>query len=87
MELRTNLCGLLGWHPKWLQKFANSNTYLLVYGFLGTTQAMATIYFTSVMTTIEKRFQIPGYLMGIEVNFYNAASTLQSLLKYKSQKF
>lgn len=65
MELNNNLCGLLRWHPTWLQRFANSKSYLMVYGFLGTTQAMATIYFTSVMTTIEKRFQIPGYLMGM----------------------
>uniref|UniRef100_A0A336M5S4 Solute carrier organic anion transporter family member n=1 Tax=Culicoides sonorensis TaxID=179676 RepID=A0A336M5S4_CULSO len=80
MELNYNLCGLLNWHPNWLQTFATSKIYLLIYGLLGTTQAMATIYFTSVMTTIEKRFQIPGYLMGLILCGNEISQILLSLI-------
>lgn len=58
-------CGLSFWHPKWLQRFANSKVFLVVYGLLGTVQAMAYLYFVVTLTTIEKRFKIPSQTTGL----------------------
>ncbi|KAG4073411.1 hypothetical protein HA402_007667 [Bradysia odoriphaga] len=59
-----NMCGMSFWHPPWLQKFANSKTFLIVYGLLGTTQAMGYLYYVVSLTTIEKRFKIPSQTTG-----------------------
>lgn len=57
-----------GWRccfqPKWLQVFANTRTFIVVYGLLGTIQATAFIYFVVTLSTLEKRFQIPSRTMG-----------------------
>lgn len=58
------LCGFAGWHPQWLQKFANAKSFMIVYGLLGTTQGMAFLYFIVTLTTIEKRFKIPSGTTG-----------------------
>lgn len=60
-----HMCGLTGWHPKWLQKYANTKSFLVVYGLLGTIQSMAFLYFVVTLTTVEKRFKIPSYTTGI----------------------
>lgn len=59
-----NLCGISFYHPSWLQRFANSKAFLIVYGLLGTTQAMAYLYFIVTLTTLEKRFKIPSQTTG-----------------------
>lgn len=59
-----HLCGFASWHPECLQKFANAKSYMIVYGLLGTTQAMAFLYFVVTLTTIEKRFKIPSGTTG-----------------------
>lgn len=59
-----NLCGISCYHPSWLQRFANSKAFLVVYGLLGTTQAMAYLYFIVTLTTLEKRFKIPSQTTG-----------------------
>lgn len=65
-----NMCGLSFWHPSWLQKFANSKMFLIVYGLLGTTQAMGYLYFVVTLTTIEKRFKIPSQTTGEVENLF-----------------
>lgn len=57
-------CGVTCWHPKFLQRFANSKTFIVVYGLLGTVQAMSFVYFVVILTTLEKRFQIPSSTTG-----------------------
>lgn len=59
-----HMCGISCWHPKWLQRFSNAKTFLIVYGLLGTIQAMASLYFIVTLTTVEKRFKIPSYVTG-----------------------
>lgn len=59
-----HMCGVACWHPKWLQRFANTNTFLMVYGLLGTIQSMAFLYFVVTLTTMEKRFKIPSQVTG-----------------------
>lgn len=58
------LCGLANCHPQWMQRFANTKTFMAVYSLLGTTQAMAYMYFVVTLTTIEKRFKIPSQTTG-----------------------
>lgn len=57
-------CGVWGWRPACLRGFATSRTFLVVYGLLGTVQAMAYVYFISTLTTLEKRFKIPSRTTG-----------------------
>lgn len=59
-----NTCGIFGLSPRWLQSYATTRCFLIVYGFLGTTQAMGYLYFVVTLTTIEKRFKIPSQTTG-----------------------
>lgn len=74
------LCGLSCWHPAWLQRFATSRSFIMVYGFLGTTQAMAYIYFVITLTTLEKRFKIPSSTTGIILSGNEISQILLSLI-------
>uniref|UniRef100_A0A1Q3FNY0 Solute carrier organic anion transporter family member n=1 Tax=Culex tarsalis TaxID=7177 RepID=A0A1Q3FNY0_CULTA len=74
------LCGLSWWHPGWLQRFATSRSFIMVYGFLGTTQAMAYIYFVITLTTLEKRFKIPSSTTGIILSGNEISQILLSLI-------
>lgn len=57
-------CGISCCHPQWLQKFANTRWFMIVYGLLGTIQATSHLYFVVTLTTIEKRFKIPSQTTG-----------------------
>ncbi|XP_053691720.1 solute carrier organic anion transporter family member 74D [Sabethes cyaneus] len=74
------LCGLSSWHPSWLQRYATSRTFIMVYGLLGTTQAMAYIYFVITLTTLEKRFKIPSSTTGIILSGNEISQILLSLI-------
>ena len=58
-------CGL-SWcgYPSFLQRFANTKTFIVVYGILGTFQSMGYIYFAVTLQTMEKRFKIPSQTTG-----------------------
>lgn len=62
-----NLCGTWIFRPKFLQRFATPRSFMIVYGFLGTIQAMAFIYFVVSLTTMERRFKIPSQTTGIMI--------------------
>ncbi|XP_058121605.1 solute carrier organic anion transporter family member 74D [Anopheles ziemanni] len=74
------LCGISCWHPAWLQRFATPKSFILVYGFLGTVQAMAYIYFVITLTTLEKRFKIPSSTTGIILSGNEISQILLSLI-------
>lgn len=59
-----NSCGFWCIRPEWLQKYATSRSFLIVYGLLGTVQAMGYLYFVVTLSTIEKRFKIPSQTTG-----------------------
>uniref|UniRef100_A0A2M3YXJ7 Solute carrier organic anion transporter family member n=2 Tax=Anopheles braziliensis TaxID=58242 RepID=A0A2M3YXJ7_9DIPT len=73
-------CGLSCWHPRWLQRFATPRSFIMVYGFLGTVQAMAYIYFVITLTTLEKRFKIPSSTTGIILSGNEISQILLSLI-------
>uniref|UniRef100_A0A182J4Z2 Solute carrier organic anion transporter family member n=1 Tax=Anopheles atroparvus TaxID=41427 RepID=A0A182J4Z2_ANOAO len=74
------LCGISCWHPVWMQRFATPKSFILVYGFLGTVQAMAYIYFVITLTTLEKRFKIPSSTTGIILSGNEISQILLSLI-------
>ncbi|XP_074603030.1 solute carrier organic anion transporter family member 74D-like [Brevipalpus obovatus] len=60
-------CGLCSFRPKFLQFFANKNAFLVVFCITSVLQGMFSTYLVSVLTTIEKLYQIQstttGFLM------------------------
>ena len=55
---RATTCGLFSWRPRWIQRFARKEVYVLLYSILGAIQGMSYTYLSSVLTTIEKQFGI-----------------------------
>uniref|UniRef100_A0A1B0D0J6 Major facilitator superfamily (MFS) profile domain-containing protein n=1 Tax=Phlebotomus papatasi TaxID=29031 RepID=A0A1B0D0J6_PHLPP len=72
-------CGVAFWRPQWLQRFANTRSFIIVYGFLGTVQAMSYMYFVITLTTIERRFKIPSRTTGIIMSGNEISQILLSL--------
>ncbi|PNF14783.1 hypothetical protein B7P43_G07610 [Cryptotermes secundus] len=73
-------CGLGPcFRPVWLRKYATPRCFLLVYGLLGTIQAMAYIYFVATLTTLEKRFKIPSKTTGIVMSGNEISQIVLSL--------
>jgi len=58
MDKTTTSCGLFGWRPSWIQKYATKQVYAAVYSILGIVQGMGFSYLSSVLSTIEKQFGI-----------------------------
>lgn len=64
-------CGLLGFRPRFMRKFASIQMFVLASCVLVTLQqALSSGYFNSVITTIEKRFDIPSRLTGLMVSTF-----------------
>lgn len=59
-----SLCGMGAWRPKWLQAFANKQTFLALFCLTSVFQGIYYTYFVSVLTTIEKLYQIPSKTTG-----------------------
>uniref|UniRef100_T1J381 Solute carrier organic anion transporter family member n=1 Tax=Strigamia maritima TaxID=126957 RepID=T1J381_STRMM len=58
-------CGFGPWRPMWMRGFANKNVFLGVFCLASVLQGMYYTYFVSVLTTIEKLFQIQSKTTGI----------------------
>ncbi|XP_071044551.1 solute carrier organic anion transporter family member 74D [Parasteatoda tepidariorum] len=58
-------CGMWSFRPRWLQFFANKKAFLVVFCLTSVLQGMYYTYFVSVLTTIEKLFQIQSKTTGI----------------------
>lgn len=58
-------CGMWSFRPSWLQPFANKKAFLAVFCLTSVLQGMYYTYFVSVLTTIEKLFQIQSKTTGI----------------------
>ena len=64
-------CGLGGWRPQPLQRFANIRMLTLVLTLSGMFRSMKDYYITSVLTTVERQFGFPSSLTGIIKNTDN----------------
>ena len=58
-------CGLCSLRPTWLQRFANKQTFLAIFCLTSVLQGMYYTYFVSVLTTIEKLYQIQSKTTGM----------------------
>jgi len=58
-------CGLCSMRPQWLQRFANKQTFLAIFCLTSVLQGMYYTYFVSVLTTIEKLYQIQSKTTGM----------------------
>ncbi|KAG5676086.1 hypothetical protein PVAND_005940 [Polypedilum vanderplanki] len=73
-------CGFFNWYPKFLQRFANTRSFIAIYGLLGIFQAMGYIYFVITLQTIEKRFKIPSQTTGIILSGNEISQILLSVI-------
>lgn len=58
-------CGIFQWHPSWMQRFANKQCFLALFCLTSVLQGVYYTYFVSVLTTIEKLYQVPSKTTGI----------------------
>ncbi|EDW69299.1 solute carrier organic anion transporter family member 74D [Drosophila virilis] len=57
-------CGLFGCRPRWARRFASTHVFMVVFLLAYILQGMYMTYFVSVITTIEKLFQIKSKTTG-----------------------
>ncbi|XP_071442039.1 solute carrier organic anion transporter family member 3A1 [Hetaerina americana] len=70
-------CGILRCRPPCLQRFAGIKVFVLLLSFLVTLQqALSSGYINSVITTIEKRFEIPSSLSGLVASSYEIGNVI-----------
>lgn len=74
------ICGLGPFAPKWLQKFASKQMFLIVFCITWVLQGMYHTYFVSAITTIEKLFQIQSKITGIIMSATEIGQIGSSLL-------
>uniref|UniRef100_A0A0A9W4U2 Solute carrier organic anion transporter family member n=1 Tax=Lygus hesperus TaxID=30085 RepID=A0A0A9W4U2_LYGHE len=70
-------CGILACRPFLMQSCANIKVFVLLLSFLVTLQqALSSGYINSVITTIEKRFEIPSSLSGLVASSYEIGNVI-----------
>lgn len=57
-------CGIFGCRPKWARNFASTHVFMVIFLLAYILQGMYVTYFVSVITTIEKLFQIKSRTTG-----------------------
>lgn len=70
-------CGILSCRPAFIQRFAGIKVFVFLLSFLVTLQqALSSGYINSVITTIEKRFEIPSSLSGVIASSYEIGNVI-----------
>uniref|UniRef100_A0A1E1XJ76 Solute carrier organic anion transporter family member n=1 Tax=Amblyomma aureolatum TaxID=187763 RepID=A0A1E1XJ76_9ACAR len=59
------LCGVGSYRPNWLQRFATSRYYALVFGLLGIFQGAYRTYLVGTLSTVERRFSLSSRASGV----------------------
>ncbi|XP_066952882.1 solute carrier organic anion transporter family member 3A1 isoform X1 [Macrobrachium rosenbergii] len=73
----SNDCGLFSFRPAFLQRLANIKIFVFLLSILVTVQqALASGYLNSVITTIEKRYEIPSSLTGVISSMYEIGNVI-----------
>lgn len=73
-------CGLGRWAPRWMQPLASKQAFLAVFCVTWVLQGMYYTYFVSVITTIEKLFQIQSKTTGLIMSATEIGQIGSSLL-------
>lgn len=70
-------CGVFNFRPKFIQRFASIRVFVFLSCILVTLhQALSSGYFNSVVTTIEKRFDIPSRVSGAIASTYEVGNMI-----------
>lgn len=76
-DLQSRDCGILNCRPRAVQKFARIKIFVLLLSMLVTLQqALSSGYINSVITTIEKRFEIPSSYSGLIASSYEIGNVI-----------
>ncbi|KAL9926854.1 organic anion transporting polypeptide 30B isoform 2-T15 [Glossina fuscipes fuscipes] len=76
-DLQSQDCGILGCRPRGIQKYARIKIFVLLLSMLVTLQqALSSGYINSVITTIEKRFEIPSSYSGLIASSYEIGNVI-----------
>ncbi|KAK3878540.1 hypothetical protein Pcinc_016839 [Petrolisthes cinctipes] len=76
-QVDSNDCGLFNFRPAFLQRLANIKIFVFLLSVLVTVQqALASGYLNSVITTIEKRYEIPSSLTGVISSMYEIGNVI-----------
>ncbi|CAD6997100.1 unnamed protein product [Ceratitis capitata] len=76
-EMQSRDCGILNYRPRRIQKFARIKVFVLLLSILVTLQqALSSGYINSVITTIEKRFEIPSSYSGLIASSYEIGNVI-----------
>lgn len=76
-QVDSNDCGLFSFRPGFLQRLANIKIFVFLLSVLVTVQqALASGYLNSVITTIEKRYEIPSSLTGVISSMYEIGNVI-----------
>ncbi|GIY54225.1 hypothetical protein CEXT_615591 [Caerostris extrusa] len=82
-EDKDGSCGIWSYKPEWLQMLANKKVFLAVFCLTSVLQGMYYTYFVSVLTTIEKLYQIQSKTTGLIMSATGDRSNWRcSLLTY-----
>ncbi|XP_025413208.1 solute carrier organic anion transporter family member 3A1-like [Sipha flava] len=73
-------CGIGPCRSKWMQVFASKQVFLATFCFSWVLQGMFSTYFVSVITTLEKLFQLQSKTMGIVLSATEIGQISSSLL-------
>ncbi|GAV05454.1 hypothetical protein RvY_15586 [Ramazzottius varieornatus] len=76
----TPRCGIWGWTPSWLQRFANMQVFVVCYVALGLIYGMTHSYTSSMIPSIEKRFGFTSKSTGIVLAMNDVSHILVALL-------
>jgi MFS family permease len=63
-EDKDTLCGIGGFHPEWLQRFANTKFFLINFSIVAVLQGAYFTYMIGSMSTLEKRFAFESKVSG-----------------------
>jgi hypothetical protein len=64
-EFQETRCGILCCRPNWMQRFANKRAFLFCFCTTSVLQGMYFTYIVSVLSTLERLYQMPSRTMGL----------------------
>ena len=82
------MCGFMSWKPKWMQIFANANTFVFLFSILGILQGAMFTYMIGIISTLEKRFAFETKVSGFILIADNlSAMVLGPIMGYLGSKY
>ncbi|XP_075751308.1 solute carrier organic anion transporter family member 74D-like [Rhipicephalus microplus] len=77
---RDYLCGVFNFRPRWMQRFARTQYFLVCYIIYGVFQGALKAYLNGCITTIERKFALTGKMFSVILIADNVSSLFACLL-------